>query len=125
MKIIHIALNYADEEQADTFFGKVLGLKQIKKFMISCDFSDLVFGVKKNTKVKVYSDNKTTFEIFITPNKTENIFEHICLQISNKEELIKRCHKYCVETIKIERNGNEYLFIRDFSGYLYEIKEIN
>ncbi|OIO15099.1 hypothetical protein COV53_03665 [Candidatus Gottesmanbacteria bacterium CG11_big_fil_rev_8_21_14_0_20_37_11] len=125
MKVLHTALQYKDEKKAEIFFGKVLDLKKQNEFTLSSNFSDFVFGIKKDIKVIVYSQKNTTFEIFIAPKKAKNIFEHLCIQISNKEELIKRCRKYGIKMISTERNGNKYLFIRDFSDYLYEIKEKN
>lgn len=124
MIISHIALHYANEEQADIFFGKVLGLKQEKEFVLSPDFSKMLFSIRKNIKVKVFSNNKTVFEIFITDIKSKMTFEHVCLSIYNVKGLIRKCKRYGIIILTVKRNSKEYLFIKDPTGYLYEIKEI-
>ena len=124
MIISHIALHYANEEQADIFFGKVLGLKQEKEFVLYSDFSKMLFGIRKDIKVKVFSNNKTVFEIFITDIKSKMTFEHICLSIRDIKGLIRKCKRYGITILTIKRNSKKYLFIKDTSGYLYEIKKI-
>jgi len=127
MTILHIALHYLNEKQADIFFGKVLGFKTEKEFIVPADFSKIIFGIKGKIKVKFYSDNtnnKILFEVFITDIKPKTVFEHVCLLVNDKKDLIEKCKKYGVKILNTRRNNKEYLFIRDFPGYLYEIKEI-
>jgi len=121
-KIYHIALSYPDEEKADVFFGKVLGLKKEKEFTLFAGLADQMFGIKQGIKVKIYSNGQVNFEVFITSKKSKIIYDHICLAISNKKEIISRCKAYGVKIINVKRNEKEFLFIKDFSGYLYEIK---
>ena len=123
MTILHIALHCANEKETEIFFGKVLNLKQEKEFILSSNLSNLLFNIRKDTKVKVFSANKTIFEIFITKIRPKTTFEHLCLLVQNTKDLIKRCKKYGLKILAIKRNNKNYLFIRDFSGYLYEIKE--
>jgi hypothetical protein len=123
MKILHSAIQYESEEKAEMFFGKVLCFKLEKEFVILSAFSADIFGVKSDIKVRIYSDGETIFEIFIVPTRNTNIFDHICLEVKSKEKLADSCRKYGIEMISTVRNGKTYLFIKDFSGYLYEIKE--
>ena len=43
----HVALQYSDKKQADTFFSKILGLQLKKTFTISKDLSFEIFGIKE------------------------------------------------------------------------------
>lgn len=122
MTILHIALHSLSEKKAEIFFGKVLNLKQEKEFILSSDLSNLFFNIRKEIKVKVFSDNEITFEIFITDKKPKPAFEHVCLLVQNIKDLIKRCKRYKIKMLTAKINNKNYLFIRDFSGYLYEIK---
>ena len=121
-KIYHIALSYPDEEKAEIFFGKVLGLKKEKEFTLFADLAEQIFGINRKIEVKVYSNNQVNFEIFITSKKSKITYDHFCLAISSKKEIISRCKAYGVKIINVKRNEKEFLFIKDFFGYLYEIK---
>jgi len=122
MTISHIALQCPNEKKANIFFNKILGLKQKSEFILPSSLSMNIFGIGKSLKVKVFSEKSISFEIFITKQKPRIVFEHICLFVENKQNLINKCKKY---GIKILNNSNykQCLFIRDFSGYLYEIKD--
>jgi len=123
MKIHHVALLCPNEEKAEIFYGKVLGLKKEKEFTLFAALAEQIFGISREIKVKVYSNNQVNFEIFVALEKPKITYEHICLVVSSKQEIISRCKAYKVEITKVKRNKKEILFLRDFSGYLYEIKE--
>ena len=59
IKIHHIALPYSDEEKAEIFFGKVLGLRKEKEFNLFSNLAKQIFGIDKEMKIKIYSDNQT------------------------------------------------------------------
>lgn len=120
--LIHIALHSPDEEKADIFFRDILGLTVSKERLMFADRGEEIFGIKQDIKIKCYSNEKIVFEIFIT-NIIPNIhYEHVCVFVENKDELINKCKKYGIKIIRASSNEKDYLFIRDFSGYLYEIK---
>ena len=70
-EIQHIALNYSNKKEADTFFKEILGLKIIKSFDISKELSKQIFNIIEACEVVVYGNNSTLFEIFITKNKSK------------------------------------------------------
>ena len=119
----HVALQYSDKKQADIFFSKILGLELKKTFNISNDLSYEIFGIKEEILIVVYKNENTCFEIFITDKKTESKFEHTCIQINNKEEFIERCKKNGIKPLFVKKGEKILLFIKDFAGNLFEIKE--
>ena len=119
----HVALQYSDKKQADIFFIKVLGLQLQKTFTISEKLTYDIFGIKEEILITVYENENTCFEIFITEKQTNNNFEHTCIQINNKEEFIKRCLNYGIKPIYVKKGEKTLLFIKDFAGNLFEIKE--
>ncbi len=64
----HIALQCSDSEKAKIFFTEILVLNLEKKFVVSKELSDSIFGIVKDVEVEVYSNNGARFEVFI--NKT-------------------------------------------------------
>lgn len=119
----HIGLQYKSKEDAETFFNKILGIPIQRTFTISHELGKSIFGIEEEVGVEVFGNDDVVFEIFIGDATKKFSYEHICLEVPDKEEFISRCKNYGIEP-KIVRKGNkDLLFIRDFSGYLYEIKE--
>ncbi|MEW5761415.1 MAG: VOC family protein [Candidatus Thermoplasmatota archaeon] len=119
----HIGLQYPDKDKAEIFFSKILGLPKIRDFTISAELGETIFGMKKNIDVAVYGNDKIKFEIFFTKDKIRYIYEHLCWVAPNKEEFISCCKSNGIDPIIVKKGDKDLLFIRDFSGYLYEIKE--
>ena len=126
MNLLHIALQYPSEEKANIFFSKILGLKQKKQFKIAPNLSKQLFNINKNTQVKLFSNNNICFEIFITETgvKPKKRYDHFCLMIDDKKNLVAKCKKYRIQTYIIRLKEKEFLFLKDDAGYLYEIKTV-
>jgi catechol 2,3-dioxygenase-like lactoylglutathione lyase family enzyme len=123
IKTIHVALQYSDRKKADIFFNKILGLSLEKTFSLSKDLSKDIFGVSEELIVDVYKNDEACFEVFITGIKTNNSFEHTCIEIENMAEFLRRCKEYGIEPIFVKKGVKTLLFIKDFSGNLFEIKK--
>ena len=119
----HVALQCNDKEKVETFFTEVLGLPIKKKFTVSRELSEAIFGIDESVDVEVYDDNETRFEIFITQTKEKRGYGHVCIEIDNKKEFIDRCKQYGINPMVVTKDGKNLLFVRDFSGNLFEIKE--
>ena len=120
-RLQHVALQNTNKKKTEIFFKKILGLQHIKTFTLTKEVTNEIFGI--NIDVQVYNNGKTQFEIFITKNQKDYGFEHTCIEINNKEEFIKRCKKYDIKLIFIKKGEKTLLFVKDFSGNLFEIKE--
>ena len=119
----HVALQCNDKEKVETFFTEVLGLPIKKKFTVSRELSEAIFGIDESVDVEVYDNDETRFEIFIAQTEEKRGYGHVCIEIDNKKEFIDRCKRYDIKPMVITKGGKNLLFIRDFSGNLFEIKE--
>ena len=119
----HVALECNDEEGAKTFFTDVLGLLLTKKFEISEELSETIVGIRGNVDVLVFDNNEMRFEVFISQVGKKHGYEHICIEVDDKNEFIGRCRKYEIEPMIVKREGRDLLFVRDYSGNLFEVKE--
>ncbi len=119
----HVALQCNDKEMIETFFTEVLGLPIKKKFTVSRELSEAIFGIDESVDVEVYDNNETRFEIFITQTEEKRGYGHVCIEIDNKKEFIDRCKQHGIKPMVITKGGKNLLFVRDFSGNLFEIKE--
>lgn len=121
--IKHVGLQYKDRKSAETFFVKILGLKFKKSFSLSKDLSENIFGISEDITVDVYANNESYFEVFITDQTTKYRYEHVCIEIKSESKFIDKCEKYGLKPIIVKRDLKTLLFIKDFSGNLYEVKE--
>ena len=118
----HIALSSNSEKDANLFFTEILGIPLIKKFNISKNLANKIFEINKNIEVLVYENNKIKFEVFITDKKYYKNFDHVCLEIYNKKELIEKCKENNIEYLYVDKDNKKLLFIIDNFGNLFEIK---
>ena len=119
----HVALQCNDKEKVETFFTEVLGLPIKKKFTVSGELSEAIFGIDESVDVEVYDNNETRFEIFITQTEEKRGYGHVCIEIDSKKEFIDRCKQYGIKPMVITTGGKNLFFVKDFSGNLFEIKE--
>jgi len=119
----HVALECSDREKAKTFFTTILGIPLTKTFTVSATLSEAIFGIKEHVDVDVYDNEQTRFEVFITKTAKPSGYEHICTEIDDKQTFINRCKTHGIEPMIIQKDGKDLLFVKDFSGNLFEIKE--
>jgi catechol 2,3-dioxygenase-like lactoylglutathione lyase family enzyme len=122
-KILHIALTYNDKEKADIFFNKILGISFEKEITLEKEMSKSIFGVDEEVKILVYSNEEIHIEIFISDKKVTSFYDHICFEISNFEDFVNRCAQNNITPLLVKKGSRTLIFVRDFSGYLFEIKE--
>ena len=122
VKINHIALQFKSKEKADIFFCEILGISKSREFELTCSLSEKIFDISEDVKVCVYENEKCKFEVFITDKKNDLSFNHICLEISDRKELIEKCRKNGLEVRLVDKNDKTLLFIKDFSENIYEVK---
>jgi len=118
----HVALQYKDRNKAEIFFTKILEIPLKKTFTVSKELTKAIFGVDEEVLVDVYDNEKICFEVFITKKQTKYAYEHTCLEINDKDELMIRCKKYGIKPIFVKKELKTLIFIRDFADNLYEIK---
>jgi hypothetical protein len=123
IKTLHIALQNSDKKQAEIFFTKILKLPLIKTFTISDELSNEIFGFNQDVIVDVYGNEESCFEVFISKKQINKGYEHTCIEINDKKNFINKCKRYKIEPIFVKKGTKTLLFIKDFSGNLFEIKE--
>lgn len=120
--MMHVALNYSNKDKADIFFREILGLKLQKSFILNPELSKQIFDLSEQVDVFVYGDESAVFEVFITEKKVKHSFEHICIKVNDKKDFIEKCKSYGLKPYQINKDEKQLLFVKDFSGNLYEVK---
>ena len=124
MKLHHVALNSSSPENADRFYGEILGLKQVKNFILKKELTDQIFGVDCECQIILYENENFAVEVFVTSVHTEKInpFTHLCLEVEDKEEFAGNCQAKGLETKRIPKGNGMLIFVKDYDGNLFEIK---
>ncbi len=128
LKVEHVAIASNSEKESDLFFVDLLDCKKTRTFTVSKDLMENFFQIQEPKDVIRYEKDNVNFEVFITKDnsKTHDIFTHICLMVKNRNELLEKAKKMGFRTVQVPREESDiyYLFLRDFHGNLYEIKEL-
>ena len=124
MKLEHIALSISDYKEIEKFYTNVLGMKQIKNFILRKSLTTKIFGISEDISVFLLQKDKVVFEIFITTEYKKHAFDHICITIKNREEFITKGLLNGYKVIRIEREFFDLIFIKDNDGNIFEIKEM-
>ena len=123
MKLEHIALTISEPDDIKDFYLDILGMKEMKNFILNKSLANKIFNIDKEVSVYLLQKNDISLEIFILPGQSKHGFEHICLAVNDREELVENCLKQNYECIRIERDLFDLVFIKDKSGNVFEIKE--
>jgi len=124
MKLEHIALSVSDHKEIKEFYSNILGMKQIKNFVLGKDLAANIFGIDEEINVFLLQKDKVVFEIFITTVSKKQAFDHVCISINNRESFINMVIKSGYKVICIERDFFDLIFIKDKDGNIFEIKEM-
>ena len=126
MRLLHVGLVSGSQKNADHFFKDILGLEKGEKKQLSADLSDAIFGFNRASDFFYYQNESTVFEVFINERKdtVDNQIGHVCLEVVGRDSLAERCENAGLAVKKIDKKGSMLMFIRDFDGNLYEIKEV-
>jgi len=124
MKLEHIALSVSDYKEIEKFYTNVLGMKQIKNFVLRKELVANIFDINEEVSVFLLQKDKVIFEIFITTEYRKQAFDHVCISIKNREEFINKVLLNGYKVIRIDREIFDLIFIKDKDGNIFEIKEM-
>jgi catechol 2,3-dioxygenase-like lactoylglutathione lyase family enzyme len=122
-QIHHVALECANQQQADTFFIKVLGVPKVKSTMLSKELCSSIFQIDRPMQMETYDNGVMRFEVFITPEPRKHSFVHIGIEVDSKTDFVTRCHTQGLSPFFIQKEGKQLLFVKDFSENLFEVVE--
>jgi catechol 2,3-dioxygenase-like lactoylglutathione lyase family enzyme len=125
MKLEHIGLTVTDPAEVENFYHDILGMSEVRNFVLEKDLAGRIFGIDKEISVFLLQNEKLLLEIFLLPEQKKQNFDHICISIKNREELIEKAAQNGYEYIRLNRKYADLMFIKDKSGNTFEIKESN
>ena len=126
MRLNHVALVCSSEENANDFYGGILGLQRMRTSVLPKDLARQIFGMDRECQMLVYGNDRFTAEVFVAENLPggEGSFEHVCLEVEDVEAFVAACKAEGVTVNRVLKGERLLTFIRDFDGNLFEIKQL-
>ena len=120
----HLGLMITEKADIREFYQEILGMEIQREFTLKSELAGQIFNRDRDINIVAGRIGNLFVEIFLADEKPDAAWEHICLITENRAELIAACraNKYAVLVIKKE--PFDLVFIRDRSGNLFEIKEV-
>ncbi|MBN1633880.1 MAG: VOC family protein [Ignavibacteria bacterium] len=123
MKLNHIGLNIQRKEEGVDFYQNILGFNLEHQFKLSPFLAEKIFCMGKRDEVFLYKKESLQFELFINSENTTPGFTHICIEVKDREKIVKKCENAGYPVTRIPRNDKpDILFIRDKAGNIFELK---
>lgn len=119
----HIALTIRDVEEIDNFYNKLLGCNLEKKFKINSELSFQIFNIKRETEVFLVRKENLFFELFLYPETVKLAYSHVCINVPEREKLVRLAGKENYKVKRIARDIHDLLFISDKNNNIFELKE--
>jgi len=122
MMLEHIAITVNGSDEIINFYQNILGMEEVRNFVLDKSLSAKIFSVNKNLPVYLMQRDDLVLEIFIYKQNLQSV-NHLCISVDNRENLTKKLQEKGYETIIIEREQPDLVFIKDKSGNIFEIKQ--
>ena len=125
MKLLHVALVRTSAATCDRFHGDLLGLERVRERSAGAELCGALFGVEREHRMIDYANEWLRFEVLLAPRREvgRGHLAHVCLEVEETRELLRRCVENGVEVREVEKDGGKVVFIVDEDGNLYEIKQ--
>ena len=107
------------------FYIDILGFKTEKDFQLNADLAENIFHIKDSPEVYHLNKDEITLELFVFSGYKQNqIFQHLCFQMDNCDEIYKKAYEknYWTFCRTNSQNKTTY-FIRDNMNNLLELKD--
>jgi len=124
MKLNHIGINIQRKEELVDFYQNILGFHLKYQFDLNPVMASKIFGVEKQAEVFLHSNKNIHLELFVYPEQSVQGFAHICIEVTDREIIARKCENAGYPITRIQRNDKpDILFIRNKAGNIFELKE--
>ena len=120
----HVALEVVETKRSALFFAEILGLSKAKAITMSKQLNRDIFGNDEEVEMETWENEHLCLEVFVTGKSVKPSYQHLCLAVPDKKTFVSRCAAHDVTVITAKKGEKEILFVKDYSGNLYEIKEV-
>jgi catechol 2,3-dioxygenase-like lactoylglutathione lyase family enzyme len=125
MRLHHVGLVCSSRDKADRFYEGILGLEKIKASELTEDLMAQIFHIPQRCLMISYTGQGLAVEVFVPEELSgeKAPFAHICLEVEDREQFIRKCHDSGLEVRRIPKGDTWLAFVADYDGNLFEIKQ--
>ncbi len=125
MKFVHTGLAASSEETADRFFIDILGLEKSESKVIDKKLAHAIFGINDELLMIHYRGGTVDYEIFVHQEykAPEKQITHSCIKVNNLKKIVNKCKDAGLKVIEVPKGSVVVIFISDYDGNLFEVKE--
>jgi catechol 2,3-dioxygenase-like lactoylglutathione lyase family enzyme len=123
MKCKHIGLTLVSPKEIENFYQEILGMKLVKEFALNQGLANKIFNIPLDTQVFLLQSGDMFLEVFIAEKHGACAFDHICIEVPDRELLLSKADAGGYPITRIERDFSDLIFVKDKSGNVFEIKE--
>lgn len=120
----HVAIPIGYKEDISNFYGNVLGFIEKYRFVVDQKTAFSIFGVDHEMDVTLIEKEGLKLELFHIGEPWKPGIMHICLTVSNINEICLIAEMSGYQVIKVNRPAGTIAFVSDKTGNRFEIKEI-
>lgn len=122
----HIGIQISDIIEIENFYIDILGFREFDRFNLRDTVAKEVFGTEKPIIVSRLKQFNLILEILVHPSQAAPSLNHVALEFWKAADVIHLAQSAGYKVIEFKKeNGSMARFVRDKSGNLFEIKEIN
>jgi len=118
----HIAITVNDKNDINAFYRDLLGFSESRRFTLPEELSDELFGIKESAEVVMLHSDDIYLEVFLSDRKIESVYNHVCIGVRNREDIIERAQSSGYTVTRAGRTSKpDLIFLRDSSGNSFEL----
>jgi catechol 2,3-dioxygenase-like lactoylglutathione lyase family enzyme len=123
MKILHVAIPCRRVENADLFYGRLLGLVRSEPRSVPRELTFTLFGLDQDLTMIYYTSDDMQFEVFVGafPSQAPQV-NHVCLKVAGLDAFLTACREIGAQVIRTAKGDKEMIFVRDLDGNAFEVK---
>ncbi len=123
MKLNHIGLTIRDKEEVELFYQNILGFRFEHHFILDRSLALQIFGIPQSTEAFLLKKENLLIELFIDAHSAFSGYNHVCIEVNDREHLAAKCLAARYPVVRMERDGKpDLLFIKDRTGNIFELK---
>ncbi len=124
MKFVHAAIRVTSRENAKRFYADLLTLPLLREYEVKASLAKKLFDISEPYEIQLYDFGNATLEVFIGGEpKFQKTVNHLCIEVEDREKLLKRTREMGFTVKAIPREGRpDLVFIHDTDGNSFEVK---
>ncbi|MDZ7776705.1 MAG: VOC family protein [Bacteroidales bacterium] len=123
MELWHVALQIKNINEAENFYGRLLGFEKLYNFEIDAETAHQIFGVSKSLQVIKMQKDHLFLELFVDEQPVKMRYQHLCIAVDSVKKLAEECKRSGYQVISKERTRGVLYFIKDATGNMFELKQ--